>query len=383
MKLDPILTKASRFARGGKYEEAIRTLEPEVNRYHGSFNYFYLLGSSCLRAGDFGGALTYFRLAHDVKAKEPSAILGLAVLYLRREDTERAIDYYLDILETDKNNRIAKRAMDVLRKQAGTDNLTAWLEAGKLPMLYPPIPFPGFSVREILGAVAVLIAVCILTFSFLIIFKFMPNPFNPRGSRQGISAFTLTREDRIDPIQTDGSYRYELNRMQVLETYEKALSLFTSYRDEAARINLNRILGSNASDGLKNRARIIISYMDIPGFDSFRRGDNVAYADVIQDPMLYEGVHVIWQGRAANIEIIDDKTSFVFLVGYSENSRPLEGMVPVNFNYAISINPERPLELLGRIVPVSEELSARIEGLAPIRIEGLSIHQPNSLSPDN
>jgi hypothetical protein len=380
MKLDTILTKACRFARSGKYEEAIRTLEPEVNRYHGSYYYFYLLGSSYLRTGNFGGALTYFRLAHDVKTKEPMAILGLAVLYLRRVDTERAVDFYLDILETDKKNKVAKKAMQVLRKHGGIDNFSAWLDAGKLPSLYPPIPFPGFSTKEIFKAIAILLAVCALTFGILVKFKFVPNPFNPKGSRQGISTFYLTREDRLDPIQAAGSYRYELSRIQVLETYEKALSLFTSYRDEAARINLNRILGSNASEGLKNRARIIISYMNTPGFDTFKRGDNASYQDVVLDPLLYDGVHVIWQGRAANIEIIDDKTTFVFLVGYSESHRPLEGMVPVSFNYVVSVNPERPLEILGRIVPV--EVSARGE-TAPIRIEGLSIHQPSNLSPDN
>jgi tetratricopeptide (TPR) repeat protein len=373
MKLDPILSKASRFARSGKYDAAIRTLQPEVNRYHGSFSYYYLLGSSCLRTGDFGGALTYFRLAHDVKTKDPLAILGLAVLYLRRGETERAVDYYLDILETDETNHVAKKAMKVIRKQAGTDNFSAWLETGKLPSLFPPIPFPGFSKQDILRTLAVLLAVCALSFSFLVIFKFIPNPFNPRGSRQGIESFSLTSEDRMAPVQTGGSYRYELNRIQVLETYEKALSLFTSYRDEAARINLNRILGSNASDGLKNRARIIVSYMNTPGFDTFNRNDNAAYSDVIQDPMLYDGVHVIWRGIAANVEIIDDKTTFDFLVGY-DTRITLEGTVFVSFNHVVSINPEHPLELLGRIVPVIPSVNE-----SPIRIEGLAIHQSSSL----
>jgi hypothetical protein len=372
MKLDPILTKASKLARSGKYEAAIRVLQPEVNRYHGSFNYFYLLGSSCLRAGDFGGALTYFRLAHDVKTKDPLAILGLAVLYLRRGDTDRAVDYYLDILETDERNRVAKKAMKVIRKQAGTDDFPAWLETGKLPSLYPPIPFPGFSRQDILRAVAALLAVCVLSFGILVKIKLLPNPFNPRGSRQGIESFSLTSEDRRAPVQTGGSYRYELSRIQVLETYEKALSLFTSHRDEAARVSLNRILGSNAADGLKNRAHIIISYMDTPGFDTFKRSDNAAYQDVIQDTLLYEGVHVIWRGIATNIEIIDYKTACIFLVVY-DTRISLEGMVPVSFDHVISINPERPLELLGRIVPVSADLTH--SDLAPIRIEGIAIHQ--------
>ena len=366
MKLDPILTKASRCARSGKYEAAIRTLEPEINRYHGSFNYYYLLGSSCLRAGDFGGALTYFRLAHETKRREPLAILGLAALYLRRGETERAVDYYLDILEIDHKNRIAQKAMKVIRQQAGTDTFLNWIEAGKLPSLYPPIPFPGFSAKEILCALAVLFAVCLLTFGVLIRVKFIPNPFVSRSSRQGVTALSLSREERMAPVQTGGSYRYTLTRVEALDIYERAHSQFTAGRDEAARVNLNRILESNAADGLKNRARIIISYLEAPGFDTFKRADNVPYSEVINDPLLYNEVYVIWRGKVANVITADTGTGFDFMIGYDSGST-LEGIVPVVFNKAVNVNPDRPIEVLGRIVPAGPE--------GPIRLEGVSIHQ--------
>ena len=369
MKLDPILTKASRLSRAGKYEAAIRSLEPEVNRYHGSFFYYYLLGSACLRTGDFGGALTYFRLAHEAKPREPLAILGLAVLFLRRGETERAVDYYLDILENNDKNRIAKKAMKVIRKQAGTDTFSNWIEAGKLPSLYPPIPFPGFSRKTLLVTVAVLIAVGVLAFGFLVRVKYITNPFYPRGSRQGIAAFTLSGEDRLAPVQTGGTYRYILTRVQALDVYEKGLSQFTAYRDEAARINLNRILESNAAEGLKNRARIIISYMETPGFDTFNRNDNAAYNDVIKEPMLYNDVHVIWKGMATNVVTSDAGTTFDFLVGY-DTRKTLEGIVPVVFDHVVSLNPERPLEVLGRIIPASAN---------SIQLEGLAIHQSGRL----
>jgi tetratricopeptide (TPR) repeat protein len=369
MKLDPILTRASRFARSGKYETAIRTLEPEVNRYHGSFYYYYILGSSCLRTGDFGGALTYFRLAHETKMREPLAILGLAALFLRRGETERAVDYYLDILETDPNNHTARKAMKVIRRHAGTDDFSGWLETGKLPTLYPPIPFAGFSTKEILGAFAVLFAVCLLSLGCLIRLKVIPNPFLIKSSREGVPAFSLSREERMAPIQTGGSYRYTLTRVQAVDVYEKAHSQFTAYRDEAARINLNRLLESNASPELKNRARIIISYMETPGFDTFKRGDNVSYTDTIKDPALYNEVHIIWRGMASNVLTNDSGTSFDFLVGY-DTRKVLEGIVPVIFQYAVSINPEQPVEVLGRILPDSE---------GGIRLEGIAIYQSGNL----
>ena len=370
MKLDPILTKASRHARAGKYEAAIRTLEPEINRYHGSFYYYYLLGSACLRTGDFGGALTYFRLAHEAKRREPLAILGLAALYLRRGETERAVDYYLDILEIDGKNRIAQKAMKVIRRQAGTETFSNWIEAGKLPVLYPPIPFPGFSAQEVLRVIAALAAVCLLTLGIMVRFKFITNPFLPRGSRQGVTALSLSREERMAPVQTGGAFRYTLTRVEALDIYERALSQFTAYRDEAARVNLNRILESNAADGLKNRARIIISYMEAPGFDTFKRADNVPYDEAVKDPLLYHDVYVIWRGKAANVVTSDTGTTFDFMIGY-DTGTTLEGIVPVTFNKAIPLNPERPLEVLGRVIPTGPD--------GPIHLEGVALHQSGNL----
>jgi hypothetical protein len=374
MKLDPILAKASKFARSGKYEAAIRLLEPEVNRYHGSYSYYYLLGASCLYSGDYGGALTYLRLAHDVKRRDPLAVLGLAALYLRRSETDRAVDYYLEALEVAPKNRTAKKAMKLIRKHAGKDSFSAWLEAGKLPSVYPSIPFPGFSAKSKLACVAILAVACALAFGLLIRFKAINDPFKPKGERQPVAELSLSREDRADPLQTGGSYRYVLTKTQALDVYDKAHSLFTLHRDEASRVHLNRILESNASEGLKNKAQIIISYMEAPGFDSFKRGDNIAYNDAIREPWLYSGVYVIWRGMATNVKTTDEGTAFDFLVGY-DTKKTLEGFVYVSFAQAVSVNTERPLEVLGRIVLSGD---GGLPG-GPIRLEGIAIYQSGLL----
>ncbi|MDR2479325.1 MAG: tetratricopeptide repeat protein [Treponema sp.] len=371
MKLDAILTRAGRFARLGKYEAAIRLLEPEVNRYHGSFNYYYILGVSCLHSGDFGGALTYLRLAHDAKPKEPLALLGLAALYLRRAETGRALDFYLDAQELDRNNRIAKRAMKIIRKYGGSETFPAWLESGKLASLYPPVPFTGFSLREIASVAAALVLAAAIVFGILARFRVIPNPFNPRGNRPGIAALELSHEDRGEPVRSGGVYRYIMTRSQTLETYEKVLSLFTAWRDEAAKININRILESNASEGIKNKARVVLSYMEAPGFDSFKRGDNVSYTEVRKDPPLYRDVHVIWRGMATNVETSGNVTTFEFLVGY-DTRETLEGIVPVVFDRAVPLNPDRPLEVLGRVTLSSGQTEA-------FRLDGLAIHQSGRL----
>jgi hypothetical protein len=199
---------------------------------------------------------------------------------------------------------------------------------------------------------------------------------NPWGKtapeRAGLAGIALEQEDRETPVQVDlrsngGSYRYILTRNQVLELYETAMKLFAAYRDEAAKVPLNRLIESNASEPVKNKARLLMSYMEPPGFDTLK--DRFPYAEVSRDPLLYRDCYVIWRGMAANLTEGENSTAFEFLVGY-DTRRILEGRVQVSFDKAVVINPERPLEVLGRVIPV---VSAG--GEERVRLEGIALHQ--------
>jgi tetratricopeptide (TPR) repeat protein len=373
--MDPILRKAIRQARRRNFEGAIKTLEVEgANRYHGIFRYYYILAVSCLHINDFKGALEYFKLARKVKARDPLALLGMGVLYLRRGETAEALEYYLEVQDLDPKNRIASRALGIIRKYGGQDRLSDWLESGELHKLYPPLPKLPLSPRYFLLPLAGLFVVLTILGLLLVRFRVIDLPFP--GNRTGIAATVLDREDRERPVETGGTYRYILTRGEVLDIYDRALSLFTDKRDEAARYNLNRLLESNASEGIKNKCRLVISYLEPPGFDTFRRRDNFTYSDVIRDPFLYRDCHVIWRGMATNLENLPNRTSFDFLVGY-ETRRTMEGIVRVTFEQAAAINPEKPLEVLGRVIPVSQEGSPAAG--FNIELQAVAIHQSGLL----
>jgi hypothetical protein len=171
-------------------------------------------------------------------------------------------------------------------------------------------------------------------------------------------------------VQTGGSYRYVLTRNQVLDYYNDAQKLFLERRDEAARVRLNRLIESNASEPVKNKARIIISYMEVPGFDSLK--DRFLYRDVIGDPFIYRDCHVIWRGMATNLSIEQNRTSFDFLVGY-DTRRTMSGIVQVDYDFAVPVNTEHPVEILGRVIPLSSEREPKI------RIQGVALNQARLL----
>jgi hypothetical protein len=291
----------------------------------------------------------------------------MAVLHLRRKETDRAVDLYLEVQDQDPKNPVARRALLFIRRYAGQDRIAEWLESGELFRLYPPLPsIPPDPSRAVLPAVIIAGALA-AAFVLLLRFHVITLP-GSRGTRPLISGTALEQVDRERPAETGGVYRYILTRNEVLQYYDQGLSLFTEYRDEAARFTFNRLIESNAAEGIKNKARTVISYMEIPGFDTFRRQDNFAYAEVVKDPVLYRGCHVIWRGMATNIQTFNTQTSFDFLIGY-DTRQSLEGIVQVTFDRAVAINPERPLEVLGRVVPASGDRGQEL------RLEGAAIHQ--------
>ena len=369
MKLDPLLSKAARLAKKRDYDGAVKILKAEEDRYNGSFMYYYLYAVICLHSGSYLEALSNFRYAEKIKMKDPSTMLGLAALYLKRINTVQAVDYYLDVKEIDPKNRMAKKALSFIRKYSSSGQLSDWLTHERLSKLFPPIPAPALSLKAAATALFALLAALILVFAILAGSRVLPSPFKGRDSRH-TAEFVLSGQERSQPVEIGGSYMYILTRDQATSLYDRALSLFSAYRDESAKVNLNRILESNASEGLKNKSRLLLSYMEVPGFDTFKQTDNYSFADVKNEPVVYNGVHVIWRGMATNVDITDEYTRFDFLVGY-DTRRTLEGIVPVVFDKPVAINPERPLEVLGKIVVTSS--------YTDIMLEGVAIHQSGRL----
>lgn len=359
MKLDPILTKAVRYARKGNYNESIKTLENEANRYYGSFTYYYILGVAYLHSKIFGVALTYIKLALKQKMRDVNALLAMAALYLNHGDTDKAVDCYLEVQSIDESNRVARKAMNIIRRNPGPDNISAWIDSGKLHSIFPPFPRPDMGAKNLL--LIIVGGFFALGLAFAVLAKTGAIPLSTRGRRTAPMEIALASEEKENPVQTGGSYRYVLSRSQVLDDYGEAVKLFMAYRDEGAKLKLNRILESNASEPVKNKARILISFMGVPGFDTLK--DRFSYAEVIRDPFLYRDCHVIWRGMASNLELEQNHTSFDFLVGY-DTYRIMEGIVQVDYEFAIPVNPERPVEILGRVVPVQQERGLRIQGVA-------------------
>jgi tetratricopeptide (TPR) repeat protein len=369
MMKDPVLNRALRLAKRKKYGDAISLLEGEILRYRESFRFYYILSLCCLYTGDYGRAYTYFKSANDIKPKDSGVVLGIAALNLRRGESGRALDLYLKVLEIEPRSRIAKKALSVLRRYAGSDEFADWIESGRIKRLFPPLPKAKMTGAAVLGRVLVALALILGVVFCAAVKKGLVNIDAMRKEqREGFATSALESGDRKNIVALGGSYQSILTERQVLASYEKARGLFNEYDDNPARIEINRLLLSNAADGIKNKARVLLRYLDETplGFDTLKT--NLSYAQVQKEPLLCDGCYVVWRGMATNILVENESSSFDFLVGY-ENRTNLAGIVRVVCPFAAFVSSEQPLEVLARIRPQSDV------GAASFSLTGAALHQ--------
>ncbi|MBR1535339.1 MAG: hypothetical protein IJ630_00190 [Treponema sp.] len=365
------LEKAHSLLRRRKFSHVISILEsgnnPEI--YRETFDYFLTAGLACLYLGDTGSAGAYFQRARHIRLTDPTLLCAQAVLFLRRGDTEKALSYYIDVLDEDPDNKVALSAIEFIRTH-GTDELYTAIDSGEIEKFYPPLGInPDWIKRVILSAlVGLALALLILNLgNFSKIFRHIPVSFGKE--RKDLKEFFLPVEDIKAMQQSDSaatSYKYTLSEEQIKHSYELVKAYSTAYKENAARVEINRLLLSNANNELKTRMKIVLSHFTEPTFDSLiTNKDNIDYATVrdSNESELYLDCMVSWSGRIANAQSIGTSYRFDLLVGY-ENLDRMEGIVPVFFEEAPypELDGERTVHVLGKIS--SQDGSILLKGRA-------------------
>ncbi len=350
----PSLRSARQLLRARRFPDVIRLLEPEVFRYRENTEYFLILGTSCLHAGDLGGATSYLSRARQLAPGTVEALLGLAAVHLKRGEHDQALKLWLEALEEDPGNAIARRGMNMLRKGLSHEALQDLIDSGRLRTLYPPVAGTPRWVRWAIAA----LAVAVLAGGGLLSWRVLrPTP----RARPQVAGIVLPAGGAVlvDPAE---SALFTMGERDVARVFGEAKQNLLAWRDNPAIVDLNRILASNASLGVKERARILKGLTVPATFDTLQA--RYSFREVAAQPVLYDGCTVAWQGKVANLAVSAEAITFDLLVGYQQE-RELQGIVPVRLGFAADIDNGIAMEVLGKVV---------VDGKA-IRLEGLALHR--------
>lgn len=329
-----------------KFTKVITVLESNADTYYDVFDYYLTLGIAYLYLGDAGNAGQYFSRARQIKISDSNLLLGQAVLFLRRGDTDRALQYYIEILDKDPLNQTAKDALEFIRTNGDFETICKWADTGKLEKFYPPL---GVNPDQIIKLVCSAIIGVFLAFVLInIANKYIDSSNVVVGPRADLSSIQLN----------DGSYNLTSD---VEEAYKNAMQYFQDNRDNACRVEINKIMLSGADERVKNKAKQLESFLDETNISFTNFPDNYGIDIVSLQPMLYEGCYVSWSGRYSN-EAVDPDGNLVcdLLVGY-EDMKKVDGVIHVVFNGAPELNREKTLILLGKLYNEHGKLNMKVK----------------------
>jgi len=336
------LKKAAKLYKTKKYSQVLQLLEAQIFRYRQNFQFFYILGMSCLQTGDYSGAASFLQRALSLRPGDEKALLGMAVVHLKQQKTSEALQDWFEVIDQNPKNKYAQKGLDIVRKTGDPDKLYAYTESRQIRKLIPA----DFS----LSFKSIFLSLCIAVFFLLIFFFPAYRPYLPgfeiSEKRVEIERLNLTVNSYIKGGAAENDAPYELSENDIKRIYNQIIDNFHRYNDNLAQRDINKLMMSNASDEIKKKLTLLESYVRVPSFDSFTT--NFTYSDVQKDPPLYSNCFVIWRGKVSNLEVGNDYMRFDLLAGY-ETEKILEGIVPVRIAFAGKIDPVFPIEVLGQI----------------------------------
>ncbi len=325
MKKTP-LEKALYYLSRRKFTKCLDELESSVDLYRDSFSYYLVGGVACLYLNDFGNANLYFQKARQQRQTDTTLLLGQAVLYLRHGDTSRATQYYLDVLDLDHNNKVAKKGLAFIREKGTYEEIYRLIDSNALKRFYPPL---GLNPSVVAGLFAAILMATIAMVCFQLFGAHFARGIIFKNSGNGLEAadFSITTDElqNAAPLRTDGQFTYTLSESEIERTYKNVYKHATEpykgdeslHRTNLARSEANLILNSNASEVFKVKTQEIVDAIEAdrehePTFSTII--DNFQCEDVLRDPERYDGCYVVWTGMLASPETVNGVYKCKFLV---------------------------------------------------------------------
>ncbi len=353
MKPNKIINKAIYYYNSKKYSQAIKLLEKEIFFYKNYYLYHYVLGMSYLRIGNLGNAQTYLKKAYTLNPSESNIKQAIAILLVSQGKEEKAIQIWLKMIEENQEVDRSELSLEIIRKNPVEGSV--FLKNNNLyEKLFPIIKaIPDKNLTRLIITIAIggIVSIPILAIYFIFYEQKITTSINRKAeikkNLNNIAAYIddikINNKEKIK--NEEGQFILILTSDEIKNSFEKIKIYLKTGKDNFARVEINKILNSNASESIKLKAKNLASFISRPDFISFNEYLNLQ--DIKKDPSIYANVYVKWEGVVNNVEKKDNIIQFDFYVGYNKNV--LSGIIPTKTTFDIDIDFKDNVEILGQI----------------------------------
>lgn len=346
-------------------------LEPEILGFRKSFTFYYLLGMSSLQLDLLDNAFSYLKSAFlNNEDQNREVILAYGAVLLRIGKRQEGLRLLLDLIQNPQTAdsaeaKKAKKMLNLLRYKGQNDDYIEVLTRAPKSW-YLPRPFPFLTLMwASLGALVLISAGVALFFGVKAVQNRPPKP-----SRSNMAVVQLL-PDQVLSDYSKPDFQYTLSDREIAAAFQRAKKHLLHFEDNACRVEINRLLHSNASLDVKQKCAVFARELTRPEMKDFK--GSFSYEEVAKDPLLYDHCYVKWQGRVSNVEVVhDNQIQFDFLVGYQDR-KIIDGIVPASLDHAYLFDETFAYELLARIVPASSAAPPRAVVAHPMSQSGFSL----------
>lgn len=262
-----------------------------------------------------------------------------AFICARRNEKEQAISNWCKALELKKNDKMARDALDYIKSRGREIDLAGDEYFDRVrpgpPFLIPYKPIISIVVVTILIFLAYFTAVFILDR----IDKWSKS-YSPELAKVTLPDYNpnllTSPKDSYDPFSYD--------EKEVKAIFEKCKKKIWENKYVEARVLINTLLLSNASEEVKHKVRVLETFLEEPDYAVFE--NKYTYSDVIENRLLYNNIYIKWKGRIVNHTIHKDKITFDFVIG-NEDEGVVEAIIPVVFYKAVIVHNNETIFLVG------------------------------------
>lgn len=332
MDFEKHLHNGIRLLKHGDFIGAIDNFEEYNSNDNTNPSSYYYLGLTYIFRGLFDEAYNYLLKAHRLSENDANVLNALAFLNLRSNRVEEAVNYWLDILDLDKGNYFAKRNLDKVRQTKNIDKLVKTAAAEE---------FISFKIRKGLridlfklnflrtASAAVLLLVIVLAAVFIV-------RMSGRDRVTAVHKVHLEDIEKVSMPEEGSDYIIDrsvtrsilkLNPEEVLALFRSTKELLKKALYNKALFNINKVLHSNSTIAVKEKFRILGQFTAVR--ENFGLPDNVDYSELVNFPLFYEGVQVVWQGKIEDLSLEGGRVAFNLIV--KEKNKAI-GVVKVRFD---------------------------------------------------
>lgn len=272
----------------------------------------------------------------------PFVELELFLILKSAESRELAFSAYLDALQKYPADTMIRKGVRLLREPA---DFIALQKKTKIHDLVK-VPAPGRIRTRYTGKAAVAVnerkrarnikrytawftvIIAVLAIAGIMVFftdfsirRYLP--FEKRGKHTGktVSDIDLIVLDKsryglIERINKTKAHVFYYSSDDVLRDFNDARYRIKEGGYNDALLLVNKLLNSNASPGVKERANFLKRFIRD---QEDREYSGITFGEIVKKPYLYEGILVSWEGRIANLKRRDGKLVFSLMVGYKNH----------------------------------------------------------------